>query len=344
MSLRTFPLTLTASDQTIFTVPPNTEGTANNILVTGAGDLTLKYFNRRTGTTTTIYDGFTLSGGRFNEEKSFNLESGDKLIASGVGLKIFVSVYFVSQISPVEPLLGPGPQEFIGGDMSAGFFGEVDSSELFTPLELDFLLGFTQGESMPDAGWLKFARNGKILYVQKRPMRHTISWDHIYSRGAVYGTNDNGLYPRDTPTNQYNPLRKGNFTLVPRLLTGAASDPIDTTERESEDSCTFDLGGGSEWNELIYRVHQDEPFCGDPDHTTYHGGPQVGNNWFNYSNSDLGIVSGVGRATWTQETASEATSARVNRGIYTSVAFFYRNNASNANSGLGLRLVLALEA
>ena len=88
MSLRTFPLTLTASDQTIFTVPPNTEGTANNILVTGAGDLTLKYFNRRTGTTTTIYDGFTLSGGRFNEEKSFNLESGDKLIASGVGLKI----------------------------------------------------------------------------------------------------------------------------------------------------------------------------------------------------------------------------------------------------------------
>lgn len=343
MSLRTFPLTLTGSDQTIFTVPPNTEGTANNILVTGTGDLTLKYFNRRTGSTTTIYDGFTISDGRFNEEKSFNLESGDRLIASGDGLSIFVSVYFVSQLAPSEPLTGPGPQEFIGGNMSAGFFGEVDSSELFTPLELDFLLGFTEGVPMSDAGWLKFARNGKILYVQKRPMRHSISWDHIYSRGAVYGTNDNGLFPRGTPTNQYNPLRKGGFTFVPRLLTGAASDPIDTTERESEESCTFDLGGGSEWNELIYRVHQDEPFCGDIEQETFHGGPQVGSNWFNYSNSDLRLVSGNGRGTWVQETPSDETSNRIRRGNALTVANLGHSSAAVTVSTLALRLVLELE-
>lgn len=343
MSLKTFPLNLSATDQTVFQVPVGAEGTAHNITVTGTGNLTLKYFSNRQNTTYTILSAFAITD-IYVVEKSLNFEPGDKLIASGDTLKLFASVYFVGGDNNFAPVFGPGPQDLIGGDMINGFFGELTSQELFTNQELDYELGFTQGTPMSDAGFLKFARNNQIIYVQKRPMRYGISWDHIYSRGCVYGTNDNGLFPRGTPTNQYRPLNKNNFEFVPRLLTGAASDPIDTTNFDAVDSCTYDLGAGSEWNELIYRIHQDVPICGDPNHDQYHGGPQVGGNWATYTNGDLGIVSGNGRGTWTQEQASDSTSLRVRRGSVTSVARFFRSAASNTGSFFGLRLVLALKS
>ena len=237
----------------------------------------------------------------------------------------------------------PGNQTLLAGDMDAGWYGEVPTSEFLRGDELADALGVTEGVGQePDAGWLKFARNGTQIFVQKRSMQHSISWDHTYSRGLVYGTDDDGLFPRDTPTNQLRHIEIGGELYKVRLLTGAASDPIDATKGDSEDSCTFDLGGGSEWNELIYRVHQDEPFCGDPNHDTNHGGPQVGGNWASYSNSDLGVVSGNGRGIWTQETASDSTSNRVRRGDSASVARFNRSIASFALSFLGLRLVLEL--
>ena len=226
-----------------------------------------------------------------------------------------------------------------------GFFGEVAASTLFTGPEIKTELGITLGTPINDEEpWLKFWNKGQVIYVNKKPIQHSISWDHIYSRGAVYGTNDDGLFPRGTPTNQFTQVSKNGNTFTVRLLTGAASDPIDTTNRDQPDSCTFDLGGGSEWNELIYRIHQDEPFCGDPSHDTLHGGAQVGGNWASYSNADLGVVSGDGRGSWTQETASDSTSFRVFRGLHTSVANFATGTASLANANVGLRLVLQLES
>ena len=122
-------------------------------------------------------------------------------------------------------------------------------------------------------------------------------------------------------------------------------DPIDTVGYDQIDSCTYDFGAGSEWNELIYRVHQDEPFCGDPSHEGHHGGPQVGGNWgTGYTNFDLGVVSGDGRATWCQEADAGVSSIRVGRGVAASVARFDRGYASSTASGYGLRLVLALDS
>ena len=211
-----------------------------------------------------------------------------------------------------------------------GFFGEVSASTLFTGPEIKTELGITEGTPMNDAEpWLKFWYKGEVLYVNKKPIQHSISWNHIDSRGAAYGT----------------PVTKNGYSFTARLLTGAASDPIDTTGYDQTDSCTYDLGAGSEWNELIYRVHQAEPFCGDPSHGGYHGGPQVGGNWgTGYTNADLGIVSGNGRASWCQETDLNVSSHRVARGVGTSVAYFRRYPASDAGSGYGLRLVLALNS
>ena len=211
-----------------------------------------------------------------------------------------------------------------------GFFGEVPAATLFTGPEIKTELGITEGTPMNDAEpWLKFWSKGRVLYTNKKPIQHSISWNHIDSRGAVYGT----------------PVVKGGYSFTARLMTGAASDPIDVTGYDQVDSCTYDLGAGSEWNELIYRVHQDEPFCGDPNHKDRHGGPQVGGNWSAmYINADLGVVSGTGRASWCQETDLNVSSSRVSRGYATSVAHFTRSGASHTSSYFGLRLVLALNS
>jgi hypothetical protein len=163
-------------------------------------------------------------------------------------------------------------------------------------------MGFGQGvlqfagNTASDAGWLKFYSHGKVLYVAKKPFAHSISWDAIACRDGVFGDRT---------------VRIGTKLYKVRLLTGAASDPIDLTNISATNSCTQNYGGGSEYNELIYRIHQTVVTCGAD---TYDGGPQVGANWASYTDADLVIASGNGRAKWTQETASNNTPTRVYRG------------------------------
>src|SRR5690554_811579 len=141
MALRTHPLALTTSDQTVLTVPQGQEATCNNILVTGTGSLTLKFHEAATGTTHTVFDAKSITD-EIALERSFNLASGDQLIASGDGLSIFVSAYYVgsSQGSAVLAF-GPGPQELASGDMNAGYFGEVSASEFYSGDRLALELG-----------------------------------------------------------------------------------------------------------------------------------------------------------------------------------------------------------
>ena len=63
-----------------------------------------------------------------------------------------------------------------------------------------------------------------------------------------------------------------------------------------------------------------------------------------YTNADLGVVTGDGRASWCQEADAGVSSRRVVRGHATSVAAFDRGSASYAGSLFGLRLVLALNS
>lgn len=243
-------------------------------------------------------------------------------------------------VRSIKPrVMGHGPVKLIGGDMQAGYFGDVSSGVLFRGDDLALQLGVDQGVLQnADAGWLKFAWRGQIIYIAKRSLMHTVSWDHLYARGVVYGTDDNGLYPRGTPANQYRSVEKDGFEYVVGLMTGAASDPIDTTLRGETYSSTLGLGAGSEWNELIYRIHQDIPVS--PNSLTFDGGAQFGENWAEFTNADLNIT-GNGRFKWTQETSSEATSNRVSRGAVR-LSDFNRPTASvaNANYGWCPRLVL----
>ena len=345
MALRTHALSLTASDQTVLTVPQGQEATCNNILATGSGNLTLKFYEAASGDTHTVFDGKSVTD-EIALERSFNLASGDRLIASGDGLSIFVSAYYVGASSGSATLVyGPGPQQLIAGDMTNGFFGEVSAAELFTGEELAFRLGVTEGVIQnSDTKWLKFAVDGKVVYGPMLTIMNSVSWDHLYARGLVYGTNDDGKAPRGTPTNQYTTIERGSYRFLVSLFTGANADPFDDSDERifTDDMYQLDMGGGSEWNRLWYRVHEDVPVDGTSDgqRADRHGGPQEGTNWASYNNAELNVT-GNGHWTWCQEQSEQNASFRVIRGD-DDVANFRRHAASDVFSSRGWRPRLEL--
>lgn len=172
-----------------------------------------------------------------------------------------------------------------------------------------------------DSGWLKFAHNGKIKYIAKKPFMHTVSWDDIAKAEAVYGNRT---------------VRIGSRLFRVSLLSGAEADPSSwiTTSTASDNK-----GAGSEWNELIYRVHADVPTSGT---TTYHGGAQIGSNWHNFNDADMTMTSasGNGSYTWCIETVASTTAYRVLRGG--SLSGFGYNISSYTGTGVGWRPCLTL--
>lgn len=82
---------------------------------------------------------------------------------------------------------GPGPQSLSGGDMEAGFFGELPSSELIDGNTLVVMMGLTPGVSDPSiawidpyADWLKFAYQGKVIFYPKKTFRTSWSGNNIF--------------------------------------------------------------------------------------------------------------------------------------------------------------------
>lgn len=127
--------------------------------------------------------------------------------------------------------VGLGPQDLIAGDTRAGFFGEVSAGELITGNNLATLIGLTSGTAQhTNEPWLKFIHQGKILFIAKKPYRHTISWNQLHAQDLVYG---------ETTVEVFGDIYKC------RLLTGGDADPASEA--------------GGEWNDLIYPIHVDDP-------------------------------------------------------------------------------------
>lgn len=124
--------------------------------------------------------------------------------------------------------LGPGPKELLFGDEYLGYFGEVSGEELITYSSLIYDLGL--GTLMSPANeavstWFKFIYERKVLFVAKRTLGTTISWNTLNEQGLVYGK------PFIVPDH-------GNVNV--RLLKGADSDPSSV--------------GGGEWDALLRKV------------------------------------------------------------------------------------------
>lgn len=222
-----------------------------------------------------------------------------------------------------------------------GFFGEVPAATLFTGPQIASEIGLTAGTAQhDDEPWLKFyvGPNAKcnrnegipyILYIAKKPYRHTVSWNDINARGAVYwGAGAT--------------VQKAGHTLDVGLMFGVYDDPANSANAaplDTSESCAANHGGDSHWNDLIYRVMAEVPAC--PSSNTHHGGPQIGDNWASYQDTDLTIASGNGRYTWCQETSAITGTNRVYRGnLY--LSHLNWSTSSTAGTSSGFRPALRL--
>ena len=217
-----------------------------------------------------------------------------------------------------------------------GFFGEVSSSELISGDALANEIGLTEGNSFnSDAGWLKFYYDDKILFVAKKPYRYRLSWLDIYYVGAVHGKpGETGpSHPAPDVEQNANITINGDQYKV-RLLTGAYDNPY-TIGTDSNFACEDFVGQNSEWNLLIYRVHENVPVCdnGGPE---WDGGPQIGDNWEKYSNLELGLGEwSNGHETLLQERDSTYPDFNIalTRGGGTISDFYTVNDFANDNKG-----------
>ena len=204
------------------------------------------------------------------------------------------------------------------------YYGEVSASDFFTGDELSTLLGVTQGTLQnSDTDWFKFGLHGKILFIPKMAIRHSISWDYLYSKGLVYGTDDNGLAPTGTPTNQLRIVSKNGFNYKVRLIRGSSIDPHNGTY-----GVNLVITQGSEWNELMYRVSNANP-------------NGTSENFAMYTDVQLNINSGNGRYTLCQEQYEVGGIYRVIRGL-SPVGHLYYSSSSNAGYYRGWRPILEL--
>lgn len=129
-----------------------------------------------------------------------------------------------------DPTGSPGPQRLAAGTLDLGFFGYTWPDELITGNALASNIGLSAGTAQfSDAGWLKWVKDGTIMFVARKPFRHTISWDQIDARGAVFGTRTVSI---------------GGKTYKVRLLTGGNANPASAA--------------GGEWNQIMYGTHRDE--------------------------------------------------------------------------------------
>ena len=262
----------------------------------------------------------------------------------------------VSLLSPT----GPGPTDLdYDPTTDTGYYGLATSDEVANGTTVAGDIGLGDGSDFNnDTGWLKFYVGpdadcnadgvAKVVFIAKETLRYNLDWDSIYNAGAVYGTGDNGVADSGSPEPQDAQVTYDGYTFKVRLLTGSAADPA--TEGYGNMSCAEDHGAGSEWNDLLYRVHTAVPDCGNVTvgmdggySTTYHGGPQDGDNWATYSNAELQIYysdAGNGTACWCQEQGNN-TARRVYRGRH-GVAFFGTNASDDTSSSYGWRPCLEL--
>lgn len=205
--------------------------------------------------------------------------------------------------------LGVGPRTLIGGNMEAGFFGEVQTSELISGAALADLIGLTNGTSQfSREPWLKFAYKGRIQYVAKKPFRHSVSWYDINAADAVYGDRIIEIVGKKYKI---------------RLLRGLGEDKK-PNPKSVDSEYDGDMCWNSEWNKLMLPIHVNAP-----SNWRYHNNVNSPTeDWgVDYNDLDLGCssvngINGNGIRSWCQETAERLVYA------------IYRGNIEVNNSSL----------
>lgn len=232
----------------------------------------------------------------------------------------------------INPKISPGGVEFLGV-----------TSSLITYSDLSTHFGVTQGAINTTAiglqnAWLQFKIDGKEIYVSKVAIRSSITWDFLYSKGLVYGTNDNGKYPTGTATNQLKTITLNGKLYKCRLLKGCNEDQNPYTHIPGVESGNQDPPNSyiSEVNRLFYPIITNDPYA-----KSY-----IGPKLADYINTDLQMqyVSAVvtpGGFNWCQESAVTNSIWRIARMAY-GPSYLGWTPSSTIDSSLGWRPCLEL--
>lgn len=248
----------------------NTNNTPNSIsdgtqVYSGKGNI---YYDDLIPDKLVRYRGFA-----FNADSDYNLDLGQstKVLTPGE-----------------DKMKSPGNWLLLKGTLQQGWFGEVPAKDFITGDELAKKVGITAGTSQnSDCGWLKFAYMGKVEFVAKKTIRHSISWDNINAANAVTGQRTIDI---------------GGKTYKVRLLKGKTEGKQDDIKSNSGD-----INKGSEWNKLMLPIHKNAPtsewkYKNNVDSPT--------ENWnVRYTDADLftEASAGNGSRSWCQEYGSHGS-------------------------------------
>lgn len=132
----------------------------------------------------------------------------DKLFPNAEQFERMINkIAIFSNNKPVDDFSdAPGGKHLVAGNKNVGFYGFVKPSEFktfngdetkpFNGNNLASAIGIAGGTPLfSDTQWLKFSYRGKVQFIPMKPLRYGVSWDEIYRRGAVYGTNTIGSLP-----------------------------------------------------------------------------------------------------------------------------------------------------
>ncbi|EGO2129049.1 hypothetical protein OGA59_004474 [Salmonella enterica] len=140
--------------------------------------------------------------------------------------------------------LGPGPQTtdkfFKRTDgKESGFFGTLAAAEVATANDLKALTGWT----VATPTWMKFALDGKVLYIPTTTLVDGIARSTMYQKGLVYGRDDFGGYPDGANVLQNKKLVVNGYTYLVRLPRISLKDTYTAADMPE-----------SEWARLMWTV------------------------------------------------------------------------------------------
>jgi len=149
---------------------------------------------------------------------------------------------------------GPGPTTLVGEYKRAdgghtGFFGTLPAGTFLTATALRTALGITTGTVITESPvWMKFFIDGKVVFFPTTSIQHTISWETLYQKGAVYGISGPGTYPSPagSPVAQTRTLTAGGRTYRVRMMSVNLTEPGPVGA----------INKSTEWGRLIFPINQ----------------------------------------------------------------------------------------
>lgn len=100
------------------------------------------------------------------------------------------------------PKSGPGTKQMLFGDINEGYFGVVSALDMFRAGEFytQMTEELTNRGSMlplndPSLFYLKFAIDGKFVFVPSRNLVSSVTWDQLYQMGAIDASGKEAKFP-----------------------------------------------------------------------------------------------------------------------------------------------------